>query len=222
MHLKAASRFAAMLGITLLYLIGVNLQGAHAADTPAGIRLIWKSPFPDQSGAVPAERRTMLKWSASPAEIESALSAQPGSSFNLECYSTGHDKYCPLPIKHELEGWFADFGEGIGPYGFKVTIRLFQDKFYAYSVLFPHFQFLPVANVLEKALGKATKQATSSLQNKFGAKFDQIEKRWSTKEVEVTLTKRTTDDLETGSFSLSFKPIAKTIPPSEAKGSAPF
>jgi hypothetical protein len=102
------------------------------------------------------------------------------------------------------------------------TIRLlyFHDRFYEANSPVPVENFDRLESSLVAVLGEPESRQASTVENRMGAKFDQLEAVWLAGNVVARLEKRGAH-VDSGSFSLTYTPIANEVP-AEPTSKAPF
>ncbi len=168
------------------------------------------SPAIDQPQGITL-RGEMLKWGASQADAKAIL--LPQRSLDFYCSS----EHAELPgVVFCFTQPIVDFGDKTY---YSASLMFLNDKFYEYSVSFPTSRFIFIANTIEQRLGKPTKSEASEVQNRMGAKFEQMEKSWAFSETAVHIRLRASD-ITNGSLSITYLPIGREV--KTGSGKAPF
>lgn len=158
----------------------------------------------------------MLEWGMSPAIAEGNvfIPLSPAEEKNAR-YITPHKLSCPG----------SDYCSGDSsilpePY-FRGTFNFHEGRFYQALAIFLPERFPVVLSSLTEALGKPDDVQTNTVQNGFGAQFDQVIAHWKAGNVEITAWMRGIKVNE-GITIMTYLPTAEAIKNHEPKAQAPF
>jgi len=95
------------------------------------------------------------------------------------------------------------------PYTFGVLF-FHKDRFYQIVVNLPHDHFEKAERSLRQALGKPQTHRIATVQNNFGASFDNEIERWKASSVSVTIQSRSAR-LDEGTLIMEYEPLAASV-----------
>jgi hypothetical protein len=161
---------------------------------------------------------TLLKWGESREDVKLAAGSIPSAEGTLPAVDCDEETR-KLFLGNSSEDCLLAADATPKPYGGGGQLMFSKNRFYGVRVTLPPNQFSEAERAISNALGSSPARMTGTVQNGFGAMFDQAEDVWKAGGVYIQLRKRDAE-VEEGSllmYDITFFP--KSRPKS---ASAPF
>jgi hypothetical protein len=115
----------------------------------------------------------------------------------------------------------ADFGRSLGDKAIVALGFTPSGQFFRFLASFPEGNFPDIRSALIARLGPPTSHREGTVQNRFGANFDQEVLTWEGKDTRTELRRRSSD-ITTSALDSIFLPLAKNLPSPKPNAEAPF